>query len=338
MFNIKFKVFIYILFVLLLILYLYISYKYELKKRQISIKEQFINKIKNSLILKKEQFIQPLNNEFKEEWKNIIIDYVSEFNNINLLARNVKTKDELIQKYNHQCLLYISNDDIKSINTMLSKLNSSNILYPLIKNILPYIRILKCTSILELGFPHTHNNIIIFSEEYFSNPSLTTFIHECIHIDQRLNPNKYNKLYTDWGFVKYSLTDIKGNEFKAEIIPYSRNNPDGRNINWLWISPSNNAYWIGAVFTSDNPSSIADVENRIYKIENINADYNTIKKIGKYKGQTELIHNNKEFVSIFGKIINNNYHPNEIAAELAVNLYNSKNNKSIASKKLLEYI
>jgi hypothetical protein len=327
-----------IIFLIILILYTFISYRYELAKREFQ-QEGFKLATKLTLQLKANQFIQPINTEFKKEWQTIITDYVNEFNQINLIARNVNTHKELIDKYSKLCLLPISEDNIKSINNMLdTKLQSNNPIYPLIEKIISKIRIVKCSNEMEMGYPHTHKNIIVFNADYFKNPSITTFIHECIHIDQRLRPEIYNKLYNDWGFVKYQLTNIDGKEFAASIIAHSRSNPDGRDINWLWISPSKQAYWIGAVFISSSPKSIADVENRIYKINNVNAGYNTIEKIGKYEGQTELIHNNAEFKSVFGYITNNNYHPNEIAAELVVNLYKLTNNKSIASKKLLEYI
>jgi sulfur relay (sulfurtransferase) DsrC/TusE family protein len=319
MFNSS-KIIIILIFLIILILYIFISYHYELKMHYKKInKEGFtINKLK----LTSKQFMQPINQEFKKEWKDIIIKYINEFNQINLVARNVNTHKELIDKYSKFCLLPISKDNINSINNMLSnKLIGDNKIIKLIKELLPKIRIVKCSKEMEIGFPHTHKNIIVFSQDYFVNPSITTFIHECIHIDQRINPNKYNDMYSKWGFIKYPISDIQGNDFNANIIPQSRINPDGIDINWLWISPNKNAYWLGAVFTSNNPKSLSSVENRIYKIENVNDGYNTDKKIGKYNGSSELIHNNSEFKSVFGNIINNNYHPNEIAAELAVNYY-----------------
>jgi hypothetical protein len=355
------KLIIYITLILILALYLYISYNYELKKAN---KEEFNNinvnitdnkknnkrqnninnfkdKIDNSnknMILSKSQFIQPSDNDFKEEWDNIITEYVSEFNNVNLFARGVQSQAELIKKYSQQCLIYISSEDINSVNNMLQTLDNKNPIYPLIQQILPNIRIVKCSTELEFGFPHTHKNIIVFSDEYFQYPSLTTFIHECIHIDQRLRPDVYNKLYSNWGFVQYPINTIKGDEFSSVIIYQSRTNPDGRDINWLWISPTMQAYWIGAVFNSNTPGSIADVENRIYKIENVNAGYNTMDKVGQYTGQSSLIHYNKEFVSYFGRLKNNNYHPNEISAELAVKVFTDAeySNGSTSSKSEIE--
>jgi hypothetical protein len=351
------KIVIYIILILILALYIYISYRYE----QIKSLETFVNNNKsnnpenndncingntnindNNLIIKANQFLQPINTDIKEEWKEIITKYIAEFNPINLKARGVLSHKELIDKYSSQkCLLHISKDNINSINTMLqSELSSYNKIYPLIAKIIPQIRIIKCSQDLEFGFPHTHRNIIIFSEQYFHNPSITTFIHECIHIDQRLNPSKYLQLYSNWGFVKYDIKKIKNTDDNntngdfTDIIRRSRSNPDGRDINWLWIShTSNQAYWIGAVYNSHNPQSIADVENRIYKIENVNAGYNTIEKIGKYTGSSTLIHENTDFISTFGNIKNNNYHPNEIAAELAVKVFNDDSvNGSISSK------
>lgn len=325
----KTKFIIYTIFILILALYLLISYKYE----QINKLETFVNNSRNKLIIKPSQFLQPVNVKVRKEWNEIITDYINEFNPINLKARGVVSHEELIDKYSSQkCLLHISKDNITNINTMLqSELSSNNKIYHLISKILPQIRIIKCSQDLEIGFPHTHRNIIVFSEQYFQNPSIITFIHECIHIDQRLYPDKYLQLYSNWGFVKYNVKLIDNadadNDFK-DIIRRSRNNPDGRDINWLWISPSNTAYWIGAVYNSHNPKSIADVQNKIYKIENVNSGYNTIKKVGKYTGNSSLIHNNFEFISMFGNIKNNNYHPNEIAAELIVNLFDINiNNK-----------
>lgn len=324
--------FLYIILILILALYLYISYKYELiKESKKIVKESFSQQLNPDLIITKKQFMQPSNINVKSEWREIITEYIAEFNSVNLASRGVTSQHELINKYTELCLLPISQDNINAINTMLStQLPQTNPLYSYIKKLIPQLRIIKCSEELEVGFPHTHRNIIVFSENYFTNPSISTFIHECIHIDQRLRPNKYTKLYADWGFVKYPVSDIKSNNFK-EILSKSRNNPDGRDINWLWISPSNQAYWIGAVFTSQTPSSLATVENRIYKIDNINNGYNTNKKIGKYNGQSTLIHQNTEFVSVFGNLTNNNYHPNEISAELAVLIFETGSESEISS-------
>lgn len=337
------KLIIYITLILILALYLFISYRYEqVRKLETFVNNSNINSnnFKNTLIIKSHQFLQPINAEVREEWNEIITEYITEFNPINLKARGVSSHKELIDKYSSQkCLLHISKNNINTINTMLkSEISSNNKIYSLIAKILPQIRIIKCSQDLEIGFPHTHRNIIIFSEQYFHNPSITTFIHECIHIDQRLNPNKYLKLYSNWGFVKYDIKQIKntnsdndtGGDF-TDIIRRSRNNPDGRDINWLWISPLNKAYWIGAVYNSHNPKSIADVENRIYKIENVNSGYNTTEKIGKYTGNSTLIHNNTDFISIFGNLTNNNYHPNEISAELAVKVFNGDSDNGTIS-------
>jgi hypothetical protein len=347
--NNKLKYFLYILLILLLlILYLLISYKYESykyktnKTSKVKSKiEAYTSQLSNSqLQIKKSQFLQPFNSNVKIEWEEILTDYISEFNNINLKSRKVKSKQELINKYSHLCLLPISLDNIKSINKMLlTDLQSDNPCYKFIIKILPKIRIIKCDLSLEIGFPHTHKDIIVFSEEYLKSPLIETFIHECVHIDQRLNPNKYLKLYAKWGFIKYPIRKIYGLE---KIISRSRMNPDGRDINWLWISPLNQSYWLGAVFTTSNPDSLTQVENRIYKINNVNNRYNTTEKIGKYiKNTSELIHNNREFNKYFGNIKNNNYHPNEIIAEYITQLYNNtllEKEKVLSKTNNLQYL
>ena len=57
----------------------------------------------------------------------------------------------------------------------------------------------------EFGYPHTRTDTIFISDEIFTeNDNYITrmMIHEKIHLDQKLNPEKYDKIISDIGLIK----------------------------------------------------------------------------------------------------------------------------------------
>lgn len=274
----------------------------------------------NNILIKYQQFIKPF--EFKEEWDNILNNYVKNMNNINIIARGYLNKDDLIVDYK-KLILFSSTSTQQKINLILNNfLNSDSdiVLINFVKYMIPKIRLLNVDKRLDNGYPHTHNNIIIFSDELNNLLNINTLIHEMIHIDQRLNSEFYFNLYRQWKFITYNLNNI---ENFNNIINNIRVNPDGMNINWLWNPSEDEYYFIGSVFFKNRlVTRLSDVEYNIYRLR---------KKLNGqlvYEGEYQKIKDNERFNSFFNmKDLNNNYHPNEISADLiANNIYHNNIN------------
>jgi hypothetical protein len=283
-----------------------------------------INNMKTNEVEEKSnvlKFITSMNTENKIE-KNYLDnllqwikkEYLSKMNSVNITARNFDSISEISSKYNKELLSPINPEEIIIVQEFIKKNkdkyiseSKKNIWFD---NILQKTVITKGQSWLEMGMPHTHTNVIIFGSGWFNNPSWKTFIHECVHTDQRIGVGMtlYKKLYTMWGFEYYDIKKIKGME---GIVTRNRHNPDAIDCNWVWNCPiDGNTYWIGAVFDSITPESLGDVSYIGIKLEKDSNGSNLY-----YNGSDmRQLYNWKVFNDYF--VINSNeYHPNEIVAE-----------------------
>lgn len=105
----------------------------------------------------------------------------------------------------------------------------------------------------EDGLPHTRLNVIFLSSvaitRLFANENelVRTLIHEKIHIQQRLHPMETLALLKERGYIQW----------KERLgVPRIRANPDLDS--WIYIDP-NTKQQMAAYYTSDTPTSIADI-------------------------------------------------------------------------------
>jgi len=159
---------------------------------------------------------------------------------------------------------------------------------------------------LEAGMPHTHGPCIIMSHDWLSSPTPGTLVHELMHVHQRMNPADFDPLYAKWGFQRADGM-ISGLEAK---YPLYRVNPDGLDPNWIWTDPTTSrVYWIASLFNSVDPDSLKDTQYMAFPLASGESM--------RYTGSEPIpLAKFTEFQNMFG-IQNNNYHPNEIAAEYA---------------------
>jgi hypothetical protein len=292
--------------IILLIFLIYLIYIFTNK-----INEYFTN---NIIEFSKEQFLIPL--EFKDEYKNILINYSHYFNQKNLEKRQLKSINELFLIYTSS--LRVSNNIfIYQFNKKLNNNINDNIL-PFLEYIVPKTKIVKVSNI-ENNYPHTHRDIMFFNDI----PSGFIIVHELVHIDQRLYPKFYNNIYNLWGFYKVNKI------INFDILKdNNRTNPDGLDIYWLWNYKNKN-YWIGKIY-DNNIYNISDATSKLCSIDNINGEY-------VYNNNMINLNKSKDYKDYFGNISGNDYHPNEIVAEYMTQIiYN--NNKPIypAEKIFLE--
>lgn len=265
--------------------------------------------------------------DFLPQWEEILTAYFNNFNQENYIARGVNNKSEAINKYS-LALTNISKIQADRIILTISEFYNSHkdkFSHKYFKTNIKF-KIIKITNDFDGGYPQTHSNYMLMPSSWFNNPSPYTFIHEYCHIIQRNNQLQHNSLYEKWGFEQYNINNINENNFD-DIISRNRINPDGLDINWIWRNPFNQEhkyYWIGAVFNSHNPTSLADVSYKWYELQYVmdNNINNGIKTLI-YTGRNGLITEFNDFINYFG-VSNNNYHPNEIFAELVANYFMNK--------------
>jgi hypothetical protein len=256
------------------------------------------------------------------------LKYLNSMNSSNISARHT-SKNTINQQY-IKSILEVTDVDKVAFNNLVdlmclrldvSPSSNAQRCKKFIKYILQHKTIIaKNSEWLESGMPHTHNNIIFFPQQWFNEIQNTstrtnntkllengaTLCHEIIHIIQRIDTDKFNKLYERWGFINASYID----NFNS-IVNLNRENPDGLNINWIWRS-NTNYYWFGAVFKNDQPNKLSDVNYSIYPV------YEIDKNRKQYKiSENNLISNISDFDEHrkYFKLTNNHYHPNEIVAE-----------------------
>jgi len=292
--------------IILLIMLIFIIYIFSTR-----INEYFTE---NIIEFKKDQFINPDN--FKEEYKDILLNYSYYFNPINLQKRGLKNIDDLLLTY-VSSLKSSNNNFIYRFNKNLNY-NITDNLYPFLEYIVPKSRIVKINGI-ENNYPHTHRDIMFFNNV----PSGFIIVHELIHIDQRLNQNFYNNIYKLWGFEKVN----KINNFNV-LKNNSRTNPDGLDLYWIW-NYNNKHYWIGKIYDTKF-NNISDATSKICTMDKINGIY-------KYNNHMVNLNESNDYKYFFGNISGNDYHPNEIVAEYMTQIiYNNNEPKYPAEKIFLE--
>jgi hypothetical protein len=295
--------------------------------------------------------INYLNPEYSSKLFRLNNNYLSKFNEnkISYQVREFETLNECVDRYRTNSLLKINDSEIKAFERLVFEMmtileNDNNTSIYLLTDILPNCSIAKGDIWLEGGMPHTHDMTIIFPYDMFRKLSIIgldnigktdyainyfgkTIIHELVHIEQRLNKDKYNILYRQWGFKQ--VEHLNGME---DALYFNRINPDGLENNWLWRYPiiekslnnknHNNWYWIGAVH-SPNSVNLRDVNYMAYPITMLEGNIASLNGIKRPFPLYQL----NDYNNFFG-IDTNHYHPNEIVAEyMSIYYYTSIDNK-----------
>ena len=262
------------------------------------------------------------------------VDELNDYNDLDYKLRKIN-KD----KYDNTCDFYIekleqfSKHDkviIDWVMKILDKNTPDNL-----KFIYEDITFAKYSSGVENNFPHTHKNTIFFSDKYLNsfifyfNKNLeeemiesfgVVIIHECVHLWQRKNPELFDKLYVYyWNFVK---VDKIHNNY---LLKKNRFNPDGVKQIWVLNNKNNDKHIALMSLYKTNSKNIGDVENVAVYLDRHNITFIMPSEESLIK---EQINECKVFNELFLNINSNNYHPNEISAELISIYYLQKMNIS----------
>jgi hypothetical protein len=183
------------------------------------------------------------------------------------------------------------------------------------------VKVAKFQNDVENGFPHTNDDTIFVTNNfvanilpYFNNNNISkaldvigsVIIHECIHIWQRREENFFKLLYKSWNFIRYD-TIYNFNKFKKK----SRYNPDGVDINWIFRCDTNGRDILPMAVYRDDAKTIGDVNLIGIYCEKVNGN-----PIIPPLPKIDYLFNITDFTSMFGRIGSNNYHPNELSAEI----------------------
>lgn len=284
--------------------------------------------------------IEPFQNNYQfltpKEAYNVIDNngYFKEINTANLRARLCANTSDCKFKYLKEMMRIdpMEEEAMKwLVDLILEKLKNNKVNLSLFSITFKFA---KFSYKLEGNMPHTHADVIYipsyFYEELWelyqkyknknSNTEINyiirkyggTLIHELCHVLQRKYTSFFNKIYTkDWNFERFEFESLTKCENIKQI---SRLNPDGIQINWLWKNPyslkykqKQEYYLLMAVFKDNHPKFLTDTSNTVYKLDQyMNDKYRVI--------GIEKIENNEPLRNFFGPV-QNNYHPNEIAAE-----------------------
>jgi hypothetical protein len=233
------------------------------------------------------------------EFKNITnsSDFFNNMNSSDLQVRKSNNNNEYLKKYQLGYRAFtmqqkkILENIVNIIENKISKYNN-------FKNI-KWIFV-KIDTNLESSFPHTIENVIVLSNNFFNysfESQINNIIHEKVHIYQRIYPEYINILYNNWGFKK---TDISINN--------NRNNPDIK----YYYSYNNNLL---IQLYSNNPQELYDSNTYFIDLENNNKtiiDKNIIKQynlpdiyINKLEHPSEIM---AEIISLY---LTNSYHKND---------------------------
>lgn len=249
-----------------------------------------------------------------------VIDNVPNYNFYSDLDRDLRNIDETVTVKNHykKSLVDWTKPEIKLFQWLadaIIKKTPKQYLF-LYENIL----VAKYKDKIEQDFPHTQGDCIFFTGAYikrilpyYNNNDLDNcvfdigmvVIHECIHIMQRRQKEFFDLLYKKWNFTNYDqIINF------SKVSKQSRYNPDGTDLNWSYRL-ENGREFIPIAIYNDSPINIGSVNQVGVFIEKLGSKA----IIPPFK---EIEHLNKidEYSKFFGDVGNNNYHPNELSAEI----------------------
>jgi len=259
--------------------------------------------------------------------------YFNEFNTANLRARLCANVSDCKFKYLKEMMRIdpMEEEAIRwLIDIILEKLKNSHVNLSLLSVTFKFA---KFSHKLEGNMPHTHADVIYLPSYFYekmweihqkqknknSNDEINyiiqkyggTLIHELCHVLQRKYTSFFKNIYKIWYFEKFDFDSLAKCE---NIKQVNRLNPDGIDINWLWKNPyslkynqKQEYYLLMAIFRDNHPKFLNDTSNTVYKLDQYMNNKYRVTGI-------EKIENNEPLKTFFGPI-QNNYHPNEIAAE-----------------------
>ena len=173
--------------------------------------------------------------------------FFRKLNSLDLMARNARSVDQYISKYK-SCMHRFDAKEITALNDLIEEISSKYInKYQKLQRI-PW-KLVKFEGVEE-NFPHTLNDCIFISPDFFKESDkkkqIETLIHEKIHVYQRFYTIETSKLLTSLGFSIWGSHASKDN---------LRTNPDTDSYIYQYKGTAQ-----AQLYNTVNPKSIRDSE------------------------------------------------------------------------------
>jgi hypothetical protein len=248
-------------------------------------KENIIPKVKPQII-----FLTK--NETKEFIQNDKDKFIKNLDEVNKKARKVSTSDEYIHIVSKAATDFTSDEKDKLTKAIqiacdrLDDLNKRTLKkYGLVKEdlwkILENWTLAKTKdTVLEMGMPHTRENIIFLSGFYLAKNDddmkklVKTMIHEVIHIYQRNHNDQYTEFLKDheWEIHPYNGNDKRMNPDLDEVV-WKRPAEKGEKATKATRLEAGGYKIFIALFNSRYPKDLKDINIKQAKYEHPNEYY-----------------------------------------------------------------
>jgi len=244
-------------------------------------------------------------------------------------SSNIKRMREIAKKIYSKNTINFTEADKFKINNVLNSLkkrimnfnNKNNTNFPVMKT----WNLIKISSDIDWGFPYTIDNYIVISDDFITNVSkkqmLSTLFHEQFHIYQRKYPIIFKKLYSKWNF-QY----IKNFKLPSKIDDNIITNPDAPDNDYIFKLDKHN-YLLPILILDKNND-----DNHLSKCIYLKKDKNL------FSIKSSKLFNLKDIPNYYTRFykINQNYHPNEIFANLIPKIVFQKLQLKTCDLKLLK--
>lgn len=284
-----------------------------------------------------------------EQGRQAIIDesfepYFSRLQAMEMQAKTAGkvTKDNLeimrsnTRKVYQQAVIPFSAEDKKTLNWYIKHYSQIlNISYPLLANT-PW-KFVKLKNHIEGALPHTRGDTIVLHEAMLNRLTQAksiqaeqalqgagmVLVHELVHVAQRQNINAFHKLYKQWGFRKAKIDLTNAWMQQHQLI-----NPDGVNVEWIYpVNNQDKRNWILPVVTwneiTGNKGNTLRQMPRDFRMRAISvySKTGTWKITSTENGRPAMsdLRKQESLQRAFPRV-HGLYHPNEIAAEMIVNM------------------
>jgi hypothetical protein len=257
-----------------------------------------------------------------------------------LEGKDLKALQKAARAHYQASVLEFSEDEKKNIRWVVDSIHADlKKHYPLLPR--QKWKFLKVNDSVEGGLPHTRHDFIVFSQritkvifankkqnEYFCLlGAANLFIHEQMHVVQRMNPGLFDPLYEDlWGFKKAKEIKPADKKLASWLEGHHLLNPDGTDVMWVTsIKNDKETTWLWPLVTLKeaklSPKMPQDFQ--MIGITIVPGKKEDTFIVNGKKGQPVFSDLSKipAYMKKFNGHHGNHYHPNELGADIFANLF-----------------